>query len=157
MNLDLQKAVVEARAREWLLVAAKKAVYDTVQQLPANIELFSNLATAQTVTAKAEEALREAGLVVYEFSKEADGSGGDKNPIPGVKIQAPEKPLYEIGKAFEWAVEHKQAIIPASLNVKEFEAIVDAMKVKPDFVTMKVIPKATLAQDMAAVLEGVGE
>ncbi|KKL20349.1 hypothetical protein LCGC14_2456310, partial [marine sediment metagenome] len=38
---------------------------------------------------------------------------------------------------------------------KEFEGVVSALVALPSFVTRKTVTTATLAQDMAAVLEGV--
>ncbi|KKM65376.1 hypothetical protein LCGC14_1491760, partial [marine sediment metagenome] len=126
MSKELIRAVVEARSETSRLKAHRDESLREWED--AHSGLMEDLKEAGETLTKAEEALREAALEEYEVTK-------NKKPFPGVKIQAPEKPMYEAGKAFEWAVEHKQAIIPASLNVGEFEAIVDAMKVKPDFVT----------------------
>ncbi len=148
MSKELIRAVVQAREEETQLNEVKQ---DALQAWgDANRELLEFCQEAKTKREKAEEALREAGLKEYEVTK-------DKHPIPGTEIKVSVKLVYEPETALAWAIEHKQAVRPASLNAKEFEAIVKAMAEKPDFVTMKEEAKATLASDMAAVLEGVGE
>ncbi len=143
-------AVLKAREEYIRLVEKKQAVYEKFMQISANIDLFSSVERAKQAMGEAEESLRAAGLKEYEATK-------NLHPFPGVNIQAPEKPLYDSRLAFKWAQEHNQALIPASLDKKEFEALVRVMKVKPNFVTMKEEAKATLVSDMAKALEGVGE
>lgn len=147
MNLDLQKAVIEAREREHRLSAEKQQAYDNFQSIPANIELFNQVERAKLEREKAETALREAALGEY-------GVTGSKQPFLGVGIRVRERFDYAPETALAWAHEHKQAL---TLNVKEFEAIIKACIIKPPFVTIAEDVTATLAQDMAAVLEGVGE
>ena len=143
MNTDLLKAVVEARETERLLKGEKDASHSA--WLETNAVLMRDYADAIDETHKAEEALRESALGEYEAT-------GDKKPFPGVGIRVIEKPIYVTEMALAWAHEHHQAL---SLNTKEFEAIIKAMAVKPSFVAMEQQVTATIATDLAKVLEEV--
>ena len=153
MSQDLIRAVVEAR----VLAARLQEIKATRHQawLEENAGLLSQIEDAQYGLINTETALRDAALGEYEESKAPDGTGGNKHPIPGTEIKVGVVPVYEAEPALAWALEHKQAVRPASLNAKEFEAIVKVMAEKPDFVVMKEEAKATLASDMAAALEGI--
>ena len=145
MSVELARAVVEARRIETNLSAAYKWDYDA--WLDIHREQWITVVAARETLSKAEEALREAALSEYEAS-------GLKQPFPGVGIRVREKLEYDPLKALAWAHEHHQAL---SLNATEFVAIVKAMAVMPSFVSLDKVPTATIATDLGAVLEGVGE
>ncbi|KKK49053.1 hypothetical protein LCGC14_3138980, partial [marine sediment metagenome] len=151
-----QRAVVELREDVAGLRQVKKDSYE--QWLADSAQKFLiELGRKEEDLAHAETALRDAALGEYEASREPDGTGGNKHPIPGTEIKVGVVLVYEAEPALAWALEHKQAVRPASLVAKEFENIVRAMAEAPDFVTMKEEAKANLASDMAKCLEGVGE
>ncbi|KKN15548.1 hypothetical protein LCGC14_0984930 [marine sediment metagenome] len=146
MNLDLQRAVVELREDVAGLRQVKKDSYE--QWLADSAQKFLiELGQKEEDLTKAEEALREAALAQYAVTK-------DKKPMPGCGIRIQDKLEYDPHEALAWAYEHQCAL---ALVTKEFEGVVSALVALPSFVTRKTVTTATLAQDMAGVVEGVGE
>ena len=146
MRTDLIRAVVDLREDVAGLRQVKKASYE--EWLADNAQIFLiDLGEKEAELAKAEELLREAGLKEYEVT-------GDKKPFPGVGIRVREKVVYPPEEALLWANEHHIALV---LDTKEFEKMMKDLSVRPSWVSLDEVPTATIATDLGAVLEGVGE
>ncbi|KKN31861.1 hypothetical protein LCGC14_0819850 [marine sediment metagenome] len=145
MSEELVRAVHVAREVEE--VAQQVISLSQMVWAATNADVLAIRDEAKEKRAKAEEALREAGLKEYEATK-------NKKPFPGVGIRVSEKPLYSFEMALAWAQEHHLAL---SLDKNVFEGIVSNMDIKPSFVVMEKKTTATIATDLGKVLEGVGE
>ena len=83
-----------------------------------------------------EDYLRELTIQVYTET-------GNKKPCKGVAIREVTKLDYEPSLALEWA---KKTGLALKLDATTFEKIAKADK--PDFVTMRIEPQATISQEL---------
>ena len=94
----------------------------------------------QETLAEAEAALKAATIIAYKET-------GNKAPAPGVGVREVIVLDYVPTEALDWAIKHSIAL---SLDKKAFEAIATGGMVP--FVTLRVEPQATIAQDLEEVL-----
>lgn len=124
----------------------RKTVYDET-----NTELVQHIANQRKAVAEAEGALVEAALAAFKETE-------DKTGHPGVTIQEHRVVVYESSLALDWGIEHDIAVIPVSLDAREFEQFMKATKMPPSFVQFRKEYTAALARDMTKALENlIGE
>ena len=99
--------------------------------------------SAKNVVAEAEAEIKEMALAVYHETQ-------NKNPTPGVAIRMNRLAVYDDEDAFAWALEHQLALVPESLNEKEYKNLV-LNKHAPGEV--KEEPVAQIARDLAKALK----
>ena len=102
----------------------------------------AKLQAKERVTALEAE-IRAAALAEYEVTKE-------KRPCPGVEIKMNKAVGFSPEKAIEWAKLHRMALVPESLNEKEYHNLV-LNGHAPGVVTEA--PVATIARNLAAALK----
>ena len=140
--MELRDQVIEvARLRQNVAVAA-----DIVRKLREawDIEHQGELVLlkgTQDDLAQAEAILRDAAVIAFKET-------GNKAPVPGVGIRDKTILDYLPSEALTWAKEHGLAL---ALNTKEFETIAKSGQVP--FVKIHTEPQATIATDLAKVLE----
>jgi hypothetical protein len=88
-----------------------------------------------------EASVRDEAIKTYNET-------GDKQPMPGVTVKMFTKIDYDRGKAFDWAKEHKIALM---LDTKAFDSLCKTAS-KPEFVEVKEEPKAMIATDLSKVI-----
>ena len=98
------------------------------------------LKESQLILAEAETALKAATIIAYKET-------GNKAPAPGVGVREVIVLDYVPTEALDWAIKHSLAL---SLDKKAFETIAKGGQVP--FVTLRVEPQATIAQDLEKVL-----
>lgn len=94
----------------------------------------------------AETRLRGEALLIYEKDMT------NKQVAPGVVVKEFTTIGYDKKKAFDWAVEHKVALL---LDEKTFEKIAPSANL--DFVTVQQIPKATISTDLFKAVNEIQE
>ena len=102
----------------------------------ANQGLITALGNARVGQDRAETALREAALGVYQQT-------GEKKPAPGVEVKLRTNLIYEEAAALVWASEHKIAL---ALDKKAFEKVAKASPLP--FVLVEQTPFATIATEL---------
>lgn len=128
------KQVARAREEARKLADEKEAAYRLWAE--ANQTLLNDADEAKLYQADQEAKLRELTLEAYHET-------GEKKPAPGVGIRETTRLVYEVPRAHSWAMEHKMAL---KLDVAAFEKI--AKVDPPEFVSVEVIPQATIAQEL---------
>ena len=105
-----------------------------------NAILLNSFANSEENMRRAEEELRQEAVQAFLAT-------GEKRPSPGVEVRLYDVLIYDSLKAFEWALEHKQAL---QLSKPVFEKIAKADK--PEFVTITQEPRALIASDLEKAL-----
>lgn len=94
----------------------------------------------------AETAIKQAAVLVYENDQST------KQIAPGIVIKEFTQIGYDRKKAFDWAVEHKMALV---LDEKTFEKIAPSANL--DWVLTVTTPKATIATDLFKAVLAIEE
>ena len=129
---------VVARAR-LAVEEGKAAKKQSLAQWEAdNEELLTSLNISEALCREAEDALRAMTLEAYQAT-------GDKAPAQGVGVRLVTKLTYDMGQAFEWAIEHKVAL---KLDIPTFEKLAKASPLP--FVAINQEAQATIATALIA-------
>ena len=134
---DLIAEVVEARY--WATVREDWKRDSLATWAEENRGNLAFLAEAQERRAKAEAALREAAVDIYNLT-------GNKHPAPGVEVKVRTGLRYDLAEALAWA---KETGIALQLNAPVFEKLAKASP-PPDFVEVVKVPFAAIAADLKA-------
>lgn len=94
--------------------------------------------------AELEAAVRVAALAEYRQTQ-------NKHPQPGVEIKMNTVVGYDPAKALDWAKEHRIALVPESLNAKEYKELVKGGHAPG---TVQEEPVAAIARDLWKAMEG---
>jgi len=139
--LELVEMLAMSRKNLNSAIADKTEAQKMVDKIMTpHIEKIKLLAAA---TDALEQKVRETALTEYEATL-------DKKPAPGIEIKEFTKLKYDRTLAFQWAIEHDVALIPAKLDEKTFERV--AMTTRPDFVDVRHTPQVTIAKDLTTAL-----
>lgn len=107
--------------------------------------LIAEITSAKALVEEAEFALRSLAVTAFQAT-------GERKPCPGIEIGQTTVAEYDEVKALAWARENAAAL---KLDRAGFERIAKAMPLP--FVTLKQVPKATLAKDLGAALAAAQE
>lgn len=129
----------ELAAREASVKAARRGFEDT---LAVQLRTIEGLKREMEAT---EGTVRALTLVNYETT-------GNKKPCPGVEVKVGTVYEYDKAAAWEWAQKSNLCIIPAQLDDAAFQKIAKATPLP--FVTTRDEPKAQIAKDLLAALDG---
>lgn len=144
MAIEMIGAVSALHSARLRAQKANEAVSASRRQWEAdNAELLQEAKEASELMAVIEKNVRSTAEIVYSET-------GDKKPLPGVEIKIFKILEYDAAAALEWALEHKLAVIPESLDRKAFESIARAQDI--DCVRYKNEIKVAIASDLGKAL-----
>lgn len=131
-QLELAKSVEEMREEDYM----------QTPQYHAFVEANNTRKKIADQVATADALVRSMAIAEYNETKE--------KKFPGVSVFTSESMTYDTALALEWCKER----LPEALTIipKTFEKVAEIMK--PDFVKFTDEPKARIASDLSAFLEG---
>jgi len=133
---DVRRLHAEQKAR---LDALRAAFDETHRQLIGDVDEIGD------EIERAEHALKTLTVSHFQVT-------GEAKPVRGVEVKVFTSLDYNDTDAFDWAAAKGLAIKPASLDVKAFEKVMNALPEKPAFVKVVQTPRAQIATDLDKVL-----
>lgn len=140
------RAVEVARLRAERADAAADIAADRAEFDEEHAPQLERLRVLSEALAIAEEGARQERLIIYE----AEGPEASKAAMCGLSIRLVNRMEYDAGDALTWAKEKGLAL---RLDGATFERIVRAEPSVAPFVTIKEEATATIATDMAGLLD----
>ncbi len=142
-NLERMRRILKGDEIELLALEAEIAKTEIGRRLKEHIEA---LAAKREYRTQAEDKVRAFALAEFDETGVKSGLCGG---ACGVRVNT--ELDYDAKEAFAWAIDHRLAV---RLDVAAFEKIVKASpSAYADFVVVKQVPQATIASDLAKVME----
>ena len=115
----------------------------------AHFELIADVAELKESVALQEAIVRDTGLALYSTIKEVRGEKA-KVEVDGITVtNETTMTVTDEAAALAWAVEHKIAVVPVSLDRKQIAKVAGAMSEPIPGIELKKVPKVVIARNLS--------